>query len=423
MPASARRRAKRSAARSVVMVGAPPGARSPSRKSAMAKGRLYGRGEVGKARGLLAPWDPRATATPPLHWKVAAAITGRACPARDRCGSGVPKGAKSPLGLSSRPFRNEAPSLFSIVDAILPLVLLCLLGTGLRIVGFLDGGRRAALDAIVYFVLVPPLILVELNRSPLDLAVILPLMAGVLVPIGLIMGLIFAVHAAARPDDPWLDGPGFAATVMGLTRNNIFIVFAASQALLGSEAAALTAIAAMVYVPTVNVIGVLVCMRYGRGGATSIYATLKALSSNPFIVATAIGILLNVTGIGLPGPIGDAAELLSRSAVGLALVCVGAALTLPAARRAPFGLVATAGLKLLVMPALAAGLAVLAGLEALVALTLILYHAGPTAPGAYVLARQLGGDADLMAAAITLQTVLAAVTIPLVFTLATQFLA
>jgi predicted permease len=45
----------------------------------------------------------------------------------------------------------------------------------------------------------------------------------------------------------------------------------------------------------------------------------------------------------------------------------------------------------------------------------MLYHAGPTAPGAYVLAKQLGGDADYMAALITSQTVAAAVTMPLVF--------
>ncbi len=306
----------------------------------------------------------------------------------------------------------------SAVDAIVPLVLLCVLGAGLRFGGFLDDGRRAALEAVVYFVLVPPLILVELNRAPLDLAVILPLMAGVLVPIGLGMGAIFALRAVATDGRAWLDGPGFAATVMGLTRNNIFLVFAASQAFLGPEAAALTAIAAMIYTPTVNVIGVVVCMRYGGGGRASIWGTVKALSSNPFIVATAAGILLNVSGIGLPGALGDAATLLSRSAIGLALVCVGAALTLPAVRRTPVGLAVTGLMKLLLMPLIAAAFALAVDVPALVALTLVLYHAGPTAPGAYVLARQLGGDAELMAASITLQTVAAAVTIPLVFTAA-----
>ena len=309
------------------------------------------------------------------------------------------------------------------VAAILPLILLCALGAGLRLIGFLDANRRSALEAVVYFVLVPPLILVELNRAPLDLGVLLPLMTGVLLPIAVIMGVVFGLRAAAAPGHVWLDGPGFAATVMGLTRNNIFLVFAASQAFLGQEAAALTAIAAMIYTPTVNIIGVVVCMRYGGGGSASVWGTLRALSSNPFILATAVGILLNVSGIGLPGALGDAAALLSRSAIGLALVCVGAALTLPAVRRAPLGLLATGAMKLVAMPLLVAGLALALDMAPLVALTLVLYHAGPTAPGAYVLARQLGGDADLMAASITLQTVAAAVTIPLVFTLAGQLFA
>jgi hypothetical protein len=37
----------------------------------------------------------------------------------------------------------------------------------------------------------------------------------------------------------------------------------------------------------------------------------------------------------------------------------------------------------------------------------------PTAPSAYVLARQMGGDAPLLAQIITLQTILAAITMPI----------
>ena len=38
----------------------------------------------------------------------------------------------------------------------------------------------------------------------------------------------------------------------------------------------------------------------------------------------------------------------------------------------------------------------------------------PTSPSAYVLARQMGGDAPLLAQIITLQTILAAITMPIV---------
>jgi predicted permease len=48
---------------------------------------------------------------------------------------------------------------------------------------------------------------------------------------------------------------------------------------------------------------------------------------------------------------------------------------------------------------------------------LVLFFALPTAPTAYVLTRQLGGDSQLMAGIITLQTLLAAGSLLLVMTL------
>ena len=48
---------------------------------------------------------------------------------------------------------------------------------------------------------------------------------------------------------------------------------------------------------------------------------------------------------------------------------------------------------------------------------MVLFFALPTAPTAYVLTRQLGGDSHLMAGIIPLQTLLAAASLPLVLVL------
>ena len=53
----------------------------------------------------------------------------------------------------------------------------------------------------------------------------------------------------------------------------------------------------------------------------------------------------------------------------------------------------------------------IAGTAAFVA---VLFNGLPTATSAYILARQLGGDATLMASLITAQTLLAMLTLPLV---------
>ncbi len=49
----------------------------------------------------------------------------------------------------------------------------------------------------------------------------------------------------------------------------------------------------------------------------------------------------------------------------------------------------------------------------------MLFNALPAAPSAYILARQLGGDAGLMAGILTAQIALAVVTLPLVLAVLT----
>jgi predicted permease len=81
--------------------------------------------------------------------------------------------------------------------------------------------------------------------------------------------------------------------------------------------------------------------------------------------------------------------------------------------------VATAtGLKLLAMPALMAGALMLMGVQGEAFAVALLCGAVPTGSGAYVLARQMGGDAPMVANILTLQVIAAAVTIPLVLSLA-----
>ncbi|CAN0571082.1 unnamed protein product [Laminaria digitata] len=68
--------------------------------------------------------------------------------------------------------------------------------------------------------------------------------------------------------------------------------------------------------------------------------------------------------------------------------------------------------KLFLMPAIAVGLGMLLGLEASILALLVLFHSQPTATTSYVLARQMGGDHELMAAILTSQTLIAILTVP-----------
>jgi malonate transporter and related proteins len=69
------------------------------------------------------------------------------------------------------------------------------------------------------------------------------------------------------------------------------------------------------------------------------------------------------------------------------------------------------------MPVIAIGLALAFGLSGVNLVIVAACSAVPSSPSAYVLARQMGGDAPLLAQIITLQTILAAVTMPIVIAL------
>ena len=74
-------------------------------------------------------------------------------------------------------------------------------------------------------------------------------------------------------------------------------------------------------------------------------------------------------------------------------------------------------LKLVLMPVLAIALAVWFGVAGSSLAIVAACAAVPTSSSAYVLARQMGGDAPLLAQIITLQTILAAITMPIAIAL------
>ena len=71
------------------------------------------------------------------------------------------------------------------------------------------------------------------------------------------------------------------------------------------------------------------------------------------------------------------------------------------------------------MPAIAIGIALALGLTGANLAVIACCTAVPAASNSYILARQLGGDAPLMAQILTVETMLAAVTMPVAIALVT----
>ncbi|MEX1152818.1 AEC family transporter, partial [Parvibaculum sp.] len=210
-----------------------------------------------------------------------------------------------------------------------------------------------------------------------------------------------------------LSGPQFSSVFQGAARWNGFVALAAIGSLFGPEGVTLAAVAFAVLVPTVNVLSVLILTRYAGDTPAGMGTVLRLLSKNPLILACAAGIALNVSGIGLPGPLAPTFDILGAAALTIGLIAIGAGLQPKHALETGWIVALTSSLKLLVMPVLMAGWCFVFGVTGLPAAVVILCGAVPGATSSYILARQLGGDATLMASLITGSTILAAITMPL----------
>jgi hypothetical protein len=213
-----------------------------------------------------------------------------------------------------------------------------------------------------------------------------------------------------------MEGPAFGSFFQGSLRFNSYVGLGAVLALYGSDGIGLFAVAIAVCVPTLNVLCVAMLIRYGKAEHTAqldLLGQLQLIFTNPLILACFAGIALNLLGVTLPAAVNTVAGILGQASIALGLLAVGAALDLPVLRRARWPVIGMCLMNLMAYPAIMAGFAMLYGLEGLGRSVVVLWAALPTSAASYILARQLGGDAPLMAAGITATTVVAAFTMPL----------
>ncbi|WP_280562544.1 MULTISPECIES: AEC family transporter [unclassified Chromohalobacter] len=294
-----------------------------------------------------------------------------------------------------------------VTGALGPLFLLILLGALLGWRRFPGGDFWPAMERLIYFLLFPAMLVSTLATADVAQVPVLRLAVVLMGTMALFaLGLWCARHRLA------LAPPAFTSVLQGTLRFNTYVGVAGAAALHGQAGATVAAVAVALMVPLANILCVSGFIAAGTLGSSSLGRSLAALLRNPLILACVLGIALNVTGIGLPGWLGSAVELTGRAALPLGLIAVGVALRPNALAGSGHAFWYSATLKLGATPVVVLALAWLTGLDPVSRDIALLFAALPTATSAYILARQLGGDAELMAALITGQTLLAMVTLP-----------
>ncbi len=302
-----------------------------------------------------------------------------------------------------------------VIAALLPVFLLIVLGFVLKRSLMRLDTQWHGLERLTYYVLFPALLIETLVKADLTKVPVAGV-GGALMLSALVMSLLCL---GLRPVlARWnIGGPAFTSIFQGATRWQTYVALAVSSNLYGDTGLALASVAMVAIIPLVNVFSVAVLARYASSEKQSVGAIAMTVVRNPLIWACAIGLAINVAHLPLPRIVLEVADALGRSSLGIGLLVTGAGLHLEGMFRPSPAAGLGVGLKLIVMPALAIGLALLFGLSGSNFVVVACCSAVPTSSSAYVLARQMGGDAPLLAQIITLQTILAAITMPIAIAL------
>jgi len=297
----------------------------------------------------------------------------------------------------------------SITDALIPVLALILVGFLIQRTNFLPPTFWPSAEKLTYFLLMPATLIHNLAGKQI----------GTLPWLKILLSVEGAVLASAVLVTLWwlvnrhMSGPAFTSLFQGGVRFNTFVALALAENLFGRDGLFLAAMGAGFMIILINVLCVSAfSLTVTDGKRVDPGRFLTDLIRNPLIIGCVIGVGLNASGLRLPTAIDGFLALGGKAAFPVGLMAVGAAYRAENLMLHWHPLLVTSTVQFLCKPLIAWGLATYLGLSGMALTVVVLLFSVPTAPSAYILSRQMGGDHDSMAAIITVQTCLSFVTLP-----------
>ena len=303
---------------------------------------------------------------------------------------------------------------FSILGSLVPIFVVILAGFLLRKFRFPGDAFWPFAERITYFVLFPALLLQKTASATLDIHTLGPMVVTLLATVLIVASLLFLIRR-------WLPigASSFTSFFQGGIRINTYIGLSAAFALFGDTGITLAAVAIGVMIPLINVLCVAILVGFSDSKSKNWSSLVSGIIQNPLIIACAVGITINITGVNLHSSISETLLIFGRASLPLGLMALGAALDITAARNLGKLIILNCGIKLLAMPLCMWTAARILELDPMASAIAVLFAALPGSPNAYILARQLGGDSLLMANIVTVQVITSMITLPVIVALIT----
>lgn len=299
-----------------------------------------------------------------------------------------------------------------ILTALIPIFLLILIGYYFKTIKFPSTDFWSSADKLTYFVLMPSLLVYKLSTANLEglkaFDFVITSLLAILAVLFICIFINFKVKTQGAP---------FSSIVQGSVRFNTYVFLALISAMFADEGIALAALLISFAIPLINFICISVFAFYVNDKKVSFLSLIKSIITNPLILACFLGGGVNYLDFSIPVLALNLLKILSAAALPMGLLSIGFSLDLNSIKEAKLELILSTCLKLVIMPLCMFFIGKAFGLSGILLAILIIFAAMPTAPSSFILARQLGGDARLMASIITLQTIISIFTISFILSL------
>ncbi|MBE0617087.1 MAG: AEC family transporter [Proteobacteria bacterium] len=295
---------------------------------------------------------------------------------------------------------------------VLPVFLVILVGLAGKRLGLLPDEFQTPANRLAYYIAVPALIFLTVSAAPFRQVFRPDWIGAALAATALCWGAALVLSRALG-----LEGGTRATFAQASIHSNLgYIGLAVVYYGLGDRGLQVAGVFAAFFMLLNNALSVVSLGRYG-GARPDLRALVRRVVLQPVILASMAGLLWSWFALPLPGLASESLRILGSMGLPLALLLIGAGLTLDTLRQ-PLTVGAVVALKNLGLPALGALFLTLAGAGGLERAAAVVLLGSPSATLTLVMAREMGGDSGLAAAAVTASTLASAATLTLCLALA-----
>ena len=305
-----------------------------------------------------------------------------------------------------------------VFESLLPVFLVILVGLLLRKYSVIPEPQWRGIEALGYWLLFPVLVMVSLINMDLkniDLgAITWSYLSAVFIH-------VIAIWLLRRPLLTLfaIDDRSFSSVFQTATRWNAFIALAIASKFAGEQGIALVALVMAITIALLNFINIVALTILTSDTKPTFRQTFINTIKVPLIWGAFLGLVLNLTEVPIYEPLMVSLDIIARAGLGIGLLTVGAGIRISAMRNAKINVSIGIAAKLFFFPLIVFICCLAFNVQGLALQIVMLCASVSTAMNGYVLAREMGGDADLYASTASLQVVISMFSIPLILWLVT----